>query len=60
MDDSEFEALVRQLHNRMRGRAAGFIEALNLDEKKERAIISHLKSLSYDCENTIVDAAYDR
>jgi hypothetical protein len=53
--DSDQEAWIRQVHNRFRGRLAGFIEALNLPEKHERSLITMMKSLSYDLENSLID-----
>ena len=55
-DPEKLEELTRQLHNRLRGRMAGFIEACGLPERQERSMISTMKSLSYDVENAIVDA----
>lgn len=59
MNPDELEAHVRQLHNRLRGRMAGFIEACGLDERQERSMISTMKSLSYDIENEIVEALHE-
>lgn len=52
------EVEVRKLHNRLRGRMAGFIEACGLDERQERSMISTMKSLSYDIEKEIIDAIH--
>jgi len=44
---------VSQEYNRLRGRLCGLIESWGLDEKRERAMISTLKSLTYDSEKEI-------
>jgi hypothetical protein len=42
-------------YNRLRGRLCGLIESWGLDAKRERAMISTLKSLTYDSEGTVKD-----
>ena len=37
-------------YNRLRGRLCGLIESWGLDPKRERAMISTLKTLTYDSE----------
>lgn len=59
LSTEEFETLVRMLFNRVRGRLAGFTEAVGLPEKQERAMISMMKQLTYEAENEIVDASKD-
>jgi hypothetical protein len=39
--------------NRLRGRLAGLVESWGLDDKRERAMIATLKSLSYDSERVL-------
>jgi len=41
--------------NRIRGRLCGLIESFGLPEKRERAMISTLKSLTYDSEAVVKD-----
>lgn len=40
-------------YNRLRGRLCGLIESWGLSDKRERAMISTLKSLTYDSEATV-------
>lgn len=40
-------------YNRLRGRLCGLIESWGLPEKRERAMISTLKSLTYDSEAVV-------
>ena len=42
-------------YNRLRGRLCGLIESWGLPEKRERAMISTLKTLTYDSEATVKD-----
>jgi hypothetical protein len=53
--ETETEVFIRQIMNRFRGKMAGFVEALGLNERQERSIISTIKSLSYDVERSLVD-----
>lgn len=46
-------AVVSTEMNRLRGRLAGLVESWGLDEKRERAMIATLKSLSYDSERVL-------
>lgn len=39
--------------DRMRGRMCGLVESWGLDERRERGMISMIKSLSYDAEAAI-------
>lgn len=39
--------------NRLRGRLCGLVESWGLDDKRERAMINTLKSLTYDSEREI-------
>lgn len=47
------EVLVSKEMNRLRGRLAGLIESWGLDERRERAMIATLKSLTYDSEKAL-------
>ena len=47
------DAVLAAEFNRIRGRLCGLIESWGLDEKRERAMISTLKSLTYDSERAI-------
>lgn len=42
-------------YNRLRGRLLGLIESWGLDEKREKAMKSTLKSLTYDSEAVVKD-----
>lgn len=47
------DRLVSVEMNRLRGRLAGLIESWGLDERRERAMIQTLKSLTYDSERVL-------
>lgn len=47
------EQAVADEYNRLRGRLCGLIESWGLSEKRERAMISTLKSLTYDSEAVV-------
>ena len=47
------EQAVADEYNRLRGRLCGLVESWGLDTKRERAMISTLKSLTYDSEATV-------
>lgn len=49
------EQAVADEYNRLRGRLCGLVESWGLTEKRERAMISTLKSLTYDSEATVKD-----
>lgn len=49
------EQAVADEFNRIRGRLCGLIESFGLPEKRERAMISTLKSLTYDSEAAVKD-----
>lgn len=55
MEAADFEKEVHKGMNRLRGRLAGAIEAMGLDEKQERSAISLLKSITYDQEEALVN-----
>lgn len=58
MDREELTAeqqAVAAEYNRLRGRLCGLIESWGLPDKRERAMISTLKSLTYDSEATVKD-----
>jgi hypothetical protein len=40
-------------YNRLRGRLCGLVESWGLPEKRERSMISTLKSLTYDSEAVV-------
>lgn len=46
-------------YNRLRGRLCGLIESWGLTDKRERAMISTLKSLTYDSEAVVKDLVSD-
>lgn len=53
MTNAEAQDLLDQIsrtQNRLRGRLCGLVESWGLPEKRERAMIGTLKSLSYDLE----------
>lgn len=52
---SSEQQLVADEYNRLRGRLCGLVESWGLDPKRERAMISTLKSLTYDSEATVQD-----
>lgn len=54
MDEMTAEEQAHRLFNSLRGKMAGFIEACDLDERKERSLISTLKDYSYTTEERIV------
>lgn len=45
--------------NRIRGRLCGLIESWGLTDKRERAMISTLKSLTYDSEAVVKSLVSD-
>lgn len=49
------EQAVADEYNRLRGRLCGLVESWGLPEKRERAMISTLKSLTYDSEAVVKD-----
>lgn len=58
MRKDECEALLEEIvrtQNRLRGRLCGLIESWGLDPKREAAMISTLKSVSYDNEQKLKD-----
>ena len=55
MTTEELEDQIRSSFNRSRGRLAGLIESWGLDARRERAMITTMKSLSYDDENALID-----
>jgi hypothetical protein len=46
-------------YNRLRGRLCGLVESWGLPEKRERAMISTLKSLTYDSEAVVKELVND-
>jgi hypothetical protein len=59
---SEADDLLEEItrtQNRLRGRLAGLIESWDLGEKRERAMISTLKSISYDAEYALKQKLHD-
>lgn len=55
MEDKSPEEVVVDSMNRLRGRCCGLVESWGLDEKRERAMIQTLKSLSYDTQREIME-----
>lgn len=55
MADKSPEEVVTDSMNRLRGRCCGLVESWGLDEKRERAMIQTLKSLSYDTQKEIME-----
>lgn len=53
MAEVDTAAFIATEYNRLRGRLAGLIESWGLDEKRERAMIQTLKSLTYDSEKEL-------
>jgi hypothetical protein len=52
---SEKEDVVATEYDRLRGRLAGLIESFGLPERQERAVISTLKSLTYDSQKVVLE-----
>lgn len=52
---SDAEQTIADEYNRLRGRLCGLIESWGLDAKRERAMITTLKSLTYDSEAVAKD-----
>lgn len=50
---SDEEQAVADEYNRLRGRLCGLVESWGLSDKRERAMISTLKSLTYDSEAVV-------
>lgn len=55
MQDKSEEEVVTDSFNRMRGRCCGLVESWGLDEKRERAMIQTLKSLTYDAQKEVME-----
>jgi hypothetical protein len=53
MTQEERERVLAVEMNRLRGRLAGLVESWAVDERRERAMIATLKSLSYDSEKVL-------
>jgi hypothetical protein len=51
----EFDSagVVSQEMNRLRGRLAGLVESWDVGERRERAMIATMKSLTYDSERLL-------
>lgn len=52
-DELTADEAVAAEYNRLRGRLCGLVESWGLGDKRERAMISTLKSLTYDSEATV-------
>lgn len=52
---TETEALVARHMDRLRGRCCGAVESWGLDDRRERAMIALLKSLTYDCQDSLLE-----
>lgn len=57
--NEEFEGLIEDEFNRLRGRMLGLIESWGLPERQENGAKQTLKSLSYDAERSIKNAIED-
>lgn len=55
MDEKSAEEIVAEVMNRLRGRTCGLIESWGMDDKRERAMIQTLKSLTYDAQAEITE-----
>lgn len=55
-ESDELTALLVKTQNRLRGRLAGLIESFGFDQKREAAMITTLKSITYDNERELVEA----
>ena len=51
----DVEAAIHTEMNRLRGRLCGLIESWGLEERREEACKTTLKSISYDSEKTLVE-----
>jgi hypothetical protein len=49
------QQVVADEYNRLRGRLCGLVESWDVGDKRERAMISTLKSLTYDSEAVVQD-----
>lgn len=58
-DELTAEEVVASEYNRLRGRLCGLVESWGLDSKRERAMISTLKSLTYDSEKLVKELVTD-
>lgn len=56
MSQTTSSALTAEHFNRLRGRLCGLVESWGLDEKRERGMISTIKSLTYDAQKEIVES----
>lgn len=52
-------AEIQKSHNQLRARLATFIESWDVGNKRERAMISLMKQLSYDAEDTLKAKLHD-
>lgn len=57
---SDNEAAVAAEYNRLRGRLCGLVESWGMPDRQERAMISTLKSLTYDSEALVKEMVEDR
>jgi hypothetical protein len=55
----EFEGILTDEFNRLRGRILGLIESWGLDERQENGAKNTFKSLSYDAQARIVEVIED-
>jgi hypothetical protein len=56
MLNEEFEGILEDEFNRMRGRILGLIESWGLPERQEKGAKNTFKTLSYDAEARITSA----
>lgn len=59
MPEQEAGALVSTEMNRLRGRLAGLVESWDVGERRERAMIATMKSLTYDSERVLKELVTD-
>lgn len=55
MEDKSPEEVIAESMNRWRGRCCGLVESWGLDDRRTRAMIQTLKSLSYDTQREITE-----
>lgn len=53
--NEEFEGLIQDEFNRLRGRILGLIESWGLPERQEAGCKNTFKSLSYDAQESITE-----
>jgi hypothetical protein len=56
---SEKADVIAAEYDRLRGRLAGLIESFGLPDRQERAVITTLKSLTYDSQKVVTGLVDD-